>query len=246
MPGTIDMPHQYMNMEELTRFLGLDFRRVSRMAQRGDIPSQKVGGDFRFSRAEVTEWLQQQIGHDRHDWVSMDAGMSAHRKADPEDAQVSPLLQPETISVALAARTKASVLRELVALAQQTDRLYDGEALLEALNRREELCSTAMEAGVAIPHPRRPLPYAVAEPIIVIAHVPQGIGFGAPDGRLTDLFLMTCSQDDRHHLHVLARLCRMLSKKEFPQQLRESDTPQEIMDLMRSREEEIISTSGPN
>lgn len=243
MPSAIDMPHRYMNMEELTRFLGLDFRRVSRMAQRGDIPCKKVGGDFRFSRAEVTEWLQQKIGHDRHDWVSMDAGMSAHRKADPEDTQVAPLLQAKAISLSLAARTKSSVLRELVVLAQQTDRLYDGDELLDALNRREELCSTAMEAGIAIPHPRRPLPYAVTEPIIVVAHVPQGIGFGAPDGRLTDLFFMTCSQDDRHHLHVLARLCRMLSKKDFPQQLRGASSPQEVMELMCRRELDIISES---
>jgi len=241
MPGTIDMPHQYMTIEELTRFLGLDFRRVSRMAQRGEIPSQKVGGNFRFSRAEVTEWLQQQIGDDSHDWQSMDAGMTAHRQANPEDAQVMPLLCPEAISISLAARTKASVLRELVALAQETGVLYDGEELLEALIRREELCSTAMEAGIAIPHPRRPLPYAVAEPIIVVAHVPQGIGFGAPDGRLTNLFFMTCSQDDRHHLHVLARLCRMLCKKDFPQQLREASGPQEVMDLMHSRELDVIS-----
>ncbi len=241
MPGTIDMPHQYMNMQELTRFLGLDFRRVSRMAQRGDIPCQKVGGNFRFSRAEVTEWLQQQIGDDRQDWERMDAGMSAHRQADSEDAQVAPLLRAEAISVSLAARTKASVLRELVGLAEQTGQVYDSDELLQALIRREELCSTAMEAGVAIPHPRRPLAYAIAEPIIVIARVPQGIGFGAPDGRLTDLFFMTCSQDDRHHLHVLARLCRMLSKKNFPAGLRDAASASEVIALMTHREREILA-----
>ena len=241
MTDIIDMPHQFMNIDELTRFLGLDYHRVSRMAQRGDIPCRKVGGHFRFNRAEVTEWLQQQIGSDKPDWESMDAGIGAHRKAAPEDLIVQTQLRPEAVCVELTARTKSSVLRKLVDLAEATGLLYDRNALLEALEGREALCSTAMEGGVAIPHPRRPLPYAVAEPILVVARASRGIGFGAPDGRLTDLFFMTCSQDDRHHLHVLARLCRMLVKKDFIESLREAQTSDQITQLLLDRERDVVA-----
>ena len=236
------MPYRSMTIAEVAQMLGLDVRRVDRMAQRGEIPSQKVGGQLRFNRAEVTEWLQQQMPElSRGKLADMDAGIGAHRQADIQETIIRPLLRPEAISAHLDARTKNSVLKELVALAQETDLVYDGETLLEAVIRREELCSTALEGGFAIPHPRRPQPYTVAEPILVIAHTNQGIGFGAPDGRLTDLFFLTCSQDDRHHLHILARLCRMLHETKFQTQIREAATSSQIIELMRARELEVIS-----
>jgi mannitol/fructose-specific phosphotransferase system IIA component (Ntr-type) len=85
------------------------------------------------------------------------------------------------------------------------------------------------------------LPYAIAEPILAVARTTQGIVFGAPDGRLTDLFFLTASQDDRHHLHILARLCRMLYEEVFVDRLREAETPQEMLELMKEREVEVLS-----
>ncbi len=239
------MPHSMMNLPELACFLGIDRRRVERMAQRGQIPCQKVGGQLRFNRAEITEWLQQQVGtFEKGHLADMDAGITAQRQTSPDNPIITDLLHPDAISVNLAARTKNSVLKELVALAGETELLYDADSLLEALSKREDLCSTALEEGLAIPHPRRPLPYAVAAPIIVVAQTTAGIGFGAPDGGLTDLFFMTCSQDDRHHLHVLARLCRMLHNGKLARDLRETTSPKEIIRLMRDREAEILTESG--
>lgn len=237
-----------MNIDELTRFLGQDQRRTSRMAQRGEIPCRKVGGQFRFNRLEVTQWLQQQLllkrgnnGHINSNLAQMDAGMTAHREADPRGAIVTDLIREEMVTTSLAARTKNSVLRELVKLGQRSGFLYDDHALLEALIQREAMSSTAVGGGIAIPHPRNPLPYAVAEPILVVAITPQGIGYGGCDGGKTDLFFMTCSQDDQHHLHILARLCRMLDDKTFPGLLRGAASAGEMVDLLGKRELDVIA-----
>ena len=242
------MSETHMNIDELTRFLGQDYRKTCRMAQRGEIPCRKVGGQFRFNRLEVTQWLQQQLlakggnnGYLHAGLARMDAGITAHRQADPQGAIIAELLREELICPSLKARTKNSVLRELVRLAQRSGLLYDDQALLEALIQREQLGSTAMGGGIAIPHPRRPLPYAIAEPILVVAITPQGIGYGGPDGGTTDVFFMTCSQDDRHHLHVLARLCRILDEKGFGGQLRQAKNAREITALLTKRESAIIS-----
>ena len=155
----LKMPYGHMDIAELARFLGLDQRRLMKMAQRDEIPCRKIQGQLRFNRAEITEWLQQTMGNLPHTHLTnMDAGITAHRQSEPGEALIAPMLHPNTISTCLAARTKNSVLRELCALAQESEHLYDPEELLETLIQREELCSTAMEAGIAIPHPRRPLP----------------------------------------------------------------------------------------
>jgi PTS system nitrogen regulatory IIA component len=221
--------------------LGADVRRVERMAQRGEIPCQKIGGQYRFNRAQITEWLQEQMGGMSHAHLAeVDAGMTAHRETTEDEAIITPLLVPEAVTTSLGSRTKSSTLRELVSLATATGRVHDERELLEAVMHREELCSTAMEGGIAIPHPRRPLPHTIAEPILVVART-QGIAFGAPDGKLTQLFFLTASQDDRHHLHILARLCRMLHDEKFVTRLEEAETPAEIMDLMTNRETEVLS-----
>ncbi len=222
--------------------LGADVRRVERMAQRGEIPCQKIGGQFRFNRAQITEWLQQQMGGMSHDHLAgVDAGMTEQRQTEQDEAIITPLLRIEAVTTNLGSRTKGSTLRELVALAQETGLVVDDRTLLDAVLHREELCSTAMEGGIAIPHPRRPLPDAIAEPILVVAKTPQGIAFGAPDGRMTTLLFLTASQDDRHHLHILARLCRMLHDEQFVARLEAAETPVEMIELMKNRESEVLT-----
>jgi len=236
------MPYRSMTVEDVARMLGTDVRRVERMAKRGEIPCQKVGGQLRFNRAQITEWLQRTMGAMSHDHLAeVDAGITTQRQTPQDEAIIAPLLRVEAVSTNLGSRTKNSTLRELVALAEKTGLVVDVQTLLEAVIHREELCSTAIEYGVAIPHPRRPLPEAIAEPILVVAKTSQGMAFGAPDGRLTTLFFLTASQDDRHHLHILARLCRMLRDENFLAQLEAAQTPDEIIDLMKRRELEVIA-----
>ena len=67
--------------------------------------------------------------------AQMDAGMTAHREADPQGAIVMDLVREELVTTCLAARTKNSVLRELVGMAQRSGLLYDEHALLEAFRR---------------------------------------------------------------------------------------------------------------
>jgi PTS system nitrogen regulatory IIA component len=236
------MPYRTMTIQEVAKLLGADVRRVERMAQRGQIPCQKVGGQFRFNRAEITEWLQRTMGGMSHDHLAeVDAGITTQRQTPQDETIVTPLLRPEAISTNLGSRTRTSTLRELVALAEKTGLVLNAKALAEAVIHREELLSTALEGGVAIPHPRRPLPEAIAGPILAVARTSQGIAFGAPDGQLTDLFFLTASQDDRHHLHMLARLVRMLRDEKFLAELKAAETPEEMLDLMRDRELEVLA-----
>jgi len=235
------MPYRTLTIQEVARMLGADVRRVERMAQRGEIPCQKVGGQFRFNRAEITEWLQQRVGgmSDEH-LAEVDAGMTEQRQTPQDEMIITPLLRLEAVTTNLGSRTKDSTLRELVTLAEKTGLVLNSQELVEAVIHREELHSTAMEGGIAIPHPRRPLPYAIAEPILVVARTTGGIVFGASDGHLTNLFFLTASQDDRHHLHILARLCRMLYDEDFVARLQDAETPREMIELMRDREIEVV------
>jgi PTS system nitrogen regulatory IIA component len=215
------------------------------MADRGKIPCQKVGGQFRFNRAEITEWLQQHMPTmPQDDLTQFDAAITTQRQVHDGEAIVTPLLRMEAVAPQIGSRTKSSALRELVTLATGTGLVYDEVALLEAVQGREALCTTALEGGIAIPHPHRPLPYALADSILVVARAGRGLVFGARDGELTDLLFLTASQDDHHHLHLLARLCRMLHDEDWVEELRMAETAKEIMTLMTQREREVLHQSA--
>ncbi len=236
------MAYGNLNTKELARLLGSDARQLERQAQRGEIPCQKVGGQFRFNQAQIHDWLQQSVTTMDGEGLSrMDAGMTSYRQASQNDMIVTPLLQNGGIAVQLDARTKNGVLRRLVGLAQATGLVYDDAALLEAVMDREQIASTAIEGGVAIPHPRCPQPYTIADSILVVASTGQKIIFGGPQGSATDLFCFIASQDSHHHLHLLARLCRMLQDKTFVQNMREATTVHDMKALLLERELGLLS-----
>lgn len=237
------MPYTNMTLEDFARHIGMRADEVRHLAERGKLPGHKVGGQWRFNRARVTEWLQQEIPTYDHDrLIELENALGAHEGPPADDEMiVTQLISLDGVETTLPANTKASVLRELVVLAGRTGLLYDGDGLLDALRQREELCSTALPPGVAIPHPRQPLPYASAEPLICAARSTRGIPFGSPYGGLTSLFFLICCHDDRHHLRVLARLMRILDTDTIAA-LRAIDKAEDFLRTLIDKEEHVVSS----
>ena len=236
------MPYRTMSIEDFAKHIGMDAREVRRLAERGKLPTQKIGGQWRFNRARVTEWLQAEMPSlDESRLVALERTMGAdpNGQYDDSDEVVTSLIGLEDIDLALAANTRDSVLRELVNLAQRTELLWDPDGLYEAIVAREGMGSTALPNGVAIPHPRQPMPYVSAEPLICVARTTRGIGFGAAGGGLTTLFFLICSHDDRAHLRVLARLMRILTRDAVAA-MRDVETPEEILELLMAAEAQAV------
>ena len=163
---------------------------------------------------------------------------------EEQEPLISALLSEATIAVPLPASTRSSVLKELVNQAENTWQVYDPEAILEAIRQREEMGSTALDSGVAIPHPRRPLPGALGESVMAYGKTASGIPFGAPGGGLTDIFFLVCCRDDRTHLKVLARLSRLLLRPGFVEALRSAEGPGQTWRLIAEAESELLETPG--
>jgi len=118
--------------------------------------------------------------------------------------------------------------------------VYDPEAVLEAITQREEMDSTALSGGVAIPHSHRPLGDGVlGEPLVAFGKTLREIPFG-PRGEMIDLFFLVLSKDDRTHLRVLARLARLMLREGFVEQLRSTETPREAYELILQAERELL------
>ena len=161
----------------------------------------------------------------------------------PNRALVPDLLKPEYIDLDLSAKTRASAIREMVKLAEHTGRVFDPKELVASIEEREALNSTALPGGFALLHPRQHEPYRYDGSFFVIGRTVQEIPFGAPDGRPTRLFFLICCQDDRIHLHTLARLCVIALKTEVINALYEAPDAQSAYDLLVGAEQAVLPHS---
>lgn len=234
------MGNESMDLDQLAAYLQRDVREVHKLADRGHLPGRKVAGQWRFARTEINHWLEGQMpGYDDRQLTALESSGSAPAKAG--ESVISRFLSEKCIAVPLPAKTKASVLRELVHLAEQSFEVYDSTAVLEALQQREEMASTALASGVAIPHPHRPMPNALGDSVIAFGRTLSGIPFGADRGGLTDIFFLVLSHDNAAHLRILARLSRLLLRPGFIDSLRSAETPPDTWQLIDAAERELAA-----
>ena len=230
-----------MSAREVADYLRRDARDVERMAERGKIPARKVGGQWRFSRSEINHWLEGELeGLSDKELVAVEKAVAETSASGENELLVTGLLHPESVEVPLAARTRGSVLKALVGLVEKTSQVYDPQAILEAIRQREDLLSTGLPCGVAIPHPRRPLPAALGESVLAYGRTASGIAFGGSHGSLTDLFFLVCCRDDRTHLHVLARLSRLFQRESFLDDLRAALDAASSLEMIRAAEKQML------
>lgn len=219
------MPTEDFDIDRLAAYLHLSPQKVARLADRGKLPGRKVGGQWRFSRAEIHHWLEERIGlADEEELVSVEGVL--RRDRGPEEAEnvvLADLLLPGAIAVPLLAKTRNAVILAMVDLAASTGYLWDPEKMVDAVRDREEMQSTAMENGVALLHPRRPMSGILGQPLVAFGRTNSGIPFGGGFGNLTDMFFLICSVDDRGHLRTLARLARVLGSPDVLSALRQAE-----------------------
>lgn len=125
---------------------------------------------------------------------------------------------------------KARLLQRIASLLAQRLGLSDAE-VLESLAAREQLGSTGLGHGIAIPHARMPQCYAVAG---VFARTTIAIPFDAPDHKPVSLFLalVVPKQATERHLQLLATAATMFNDRGFRERLRTESDPGRIRELL--------------
>jgi PTS system nitrogen regulatory IIA component len=233
------MPHDFFNLDELAVRLGRDRREVEKLVSRGRIPGHKSDGEWRFHPTEIRHWLEQELrGYSESELANLEQQYPSP-EMDDSSTPIARLMKPEMVQVPLEARTKRSALETLIELAGKTWQVWEPATVLQAVLEREDVLSTAFENGVAIPHPRNPLPLALGESIIAFGRSPGGIPFGGPKRSITDCFFLVLARDSRTHLLILARLGRLLQKPGFLDELRDQDDSASTYDFLRAADESL-------
>ena len=238
----------YLTIGQLASNLGWSVRFIEGLVRGERLPGLQIDGTWHFRRGDVIDWLEQKIQTlDTSRVIELEKRVESSLVADgiyrrpiaPD--RLASRLPEDGISLDVEMDNKADVLGALAELADRTGLVYDRGYLLASLIDREALCSTAMPGGVALCHPRRPIPMAISAQFICFLRTRNPVDFESEKGDGTSLFFLLCAPDDRPHLYGLAHIARILHHGALAQ-LREAATPAAVKSVLADFENRIHAT----
>jgi PTS system nitrogen regulatory IIA component len=139
----------------------------------------------------------------------------------------------DSIIVDLQATTKEAAIREMVGGLNQAGQLADGEveSVIRAILNREELGSTGIGMGVAVPHTRHP---TLQRLVGAVALSQTGVDFAALDGDPVNIFFLLVSPQNQpgDHLRALENISRHLKDERFVRFLRQAKTRDAVVEVL--------------
>ncbi|OGC38847.1 hypothetical protein A2Y85_08795 [candidate division WOR-3 bacterium RBG_13_43_14] len=150
--------------------------------------------------------------------------------------KISDFLKTDAIFMDIKAREKLDAIKELVDKMVANKCVEDGKEFMKALAKRENLESTGIGDGIAIPHART---NAVQNLVLAFARSPDGVDFSAIDGKPSHLIFLIASPEGKksEYIMALAKLSRLLRKEPVREQLKAASSPTEILDIIKKNEE---------
>jgi nitrogen PTS system EIIA component len=197
-----------LTVRDVSKLLSVSEKTVYRWVKQGVLPSYRVNEQYRFNRAELLEWA-----------TSRRMNVSAAVFDEPESngtpiPDLGEALRTGGVFYRLGGTDKESVLRAVVEhlrVPEEVDRVF----LLRVLLARENLQSTGIGDGIAIPHVRNPIVLHVPRPTVTLCFLERPIDFGALDGKPVHALFAMVSPTVRAHLHLLSRLAFALHDAGF-------------------------------
>lgn len=143
---------------------------------------------------------------------------------------------PELIALDLVARDKQDILQKLVDLLLAGGRVRDGAGLMGELLKREQVMSTGIGGGIAIPHA---LTNDIEALALVFCRTQKPMDFQALDSQPVDLIFMLVGPKSASSIYVklLARVSRLLQSEAFKDRLRTAELPAEVLETFRTETE---------
>lgn len=200
-----DDRHEIMTIEEVAQYLRVSERTVYEWAQKGEIPGGKIGTAWRFKRPEVERWVDARLGTGR-------------RTAPVSEMPLGEVLPPERV-VRLHVTRKRDALTRIADVLATAQEVTDRDELLREIFKREELMSTGIGFGVAVPHVRLS---SVKDLVMAMGVCQEPLpDYESLDDEPVRILCMIAARHDQHgrHIRTLAAISRLLRHPTFREEI---------------------------
>lgn len=229
-----------MTTRELADYIKLNEKTILKMAQTGKLPGIKIANQWRFYLSAVDTHLQKSTIKSSNDNLNI-----LIKTIEEDIIPLSRLMEISSINLDLKSRKRDDVLYELAQIANKAGLALYTKELFHQLRERENMLSTAVGDGVAIPHPRNPTANLFKKPNIIMARSKKGVDFFAPDNRKVHLFFMPCATNTITHLRLLRKISKLSHTTNVVQKfMRAGDESEVIKILLEFEKINICPTEG--
>lgn len=218
------MDDDILTIEEVARYLRVSERTVYDWAQKGEIPSGKIGTVWRFKKSEIERWVNERL--------------SSNKPASVFSVvQIENILSPDRILFLEHSKKRDALvaLSENLATAPQ---IKNRQELVSEILRREELMSTAIGRGIAIPHVRLS---SVTDLVVSVGLSKCDIiDFQSLDDVPVRLLFMIAAAYNQHayYLQTLSFFSSKLKSTELRTSLLAAKTPAEVYELLIKQDDQ--------
>lgn len=223
-----------MTVKQLAAYLNVNDRTVLKLVQDGALPGVKVGNQWRFRKAMIDTWLDDQMLGITPRYVE---------PVRPDVPRRMPTLQscfePSHIVPELSGTTKTAVVDELAAHAHRLGLVRDPTWFVGALIQRENVMPSAVGNGLAFLHTLRRHPRHVVKPFMVLGRSRAGIDFDALDGNATHLFFVLGLRYEELHLPWLTKLVQLLAQPDVVGSLLRAANGNDLYDVLVEAEHKL-------
>ncbi len=217
------MDDDILTIEEVAKYLRVSERTVYDWAQKGEIPSGKIGTVWRFKKSEIERWVNDRLSNNR--------GASAF-----SSVQIQNILSPDRICF-INQSTKRDALLSLCDVLSSAPQIKNRQELAAEIIKREDLMSTAIGRGIAIPHVR----LSSVTDLVMAVGISQCdiIDFPSLDDQPVRLLFMIAAAYNQHayYLQTLSFFSQRLKNNNLRSALLAVKRPQDAYQLLASSEE---------
>jgi PTS system nitrogen regulatory IIA component len=213
------MQDDILTIEEVASYLRVSDRTVYDWAQKGEIPAGKIGTVWRFKKSEVEKWVNERLS----------SGPSSKKVV--EEVQMKNILSPDRV-VFINQSSKRDALVELSNVLATAPQVKNGSELLSEILKREELMSTGIGRGIAIPHVRLS---SVTDLVVAVGVCKSNIeDFQTIDDVPVNILIMIAAAYNQHsyYLKTLSHFSSKLKNTELRDAITKASTPREVYDLI--------------
>ncbi|NQT58465.1 MAG: PTS sugar transporter subunit IIA [Bacteroidetes bacterium] len=211
-----------MTLTEVANYLKLSEKTILKMIKNQEIPCAKIANQWRFLRPLIEDWLLAKMN------VIPQNDLSRLIEEQYDHVPVSRFTSVPLITALPENTDKQEALLLLTTIASDHKIISDKDTVYQKLIEREQMISTGIGNGIAIPHMRSPSSLVINGPKIVIGLSKKGISYDSSDNQPVHLIFLILTDSEVVHLRIMAKLAQMIRKKNMASNLLKADTPQKI------------------
>jgi excisionase family DNA binding protein len=217
-----------MTARQVADYLNVNERTVIKLVSEGALPGVKIGNQWRFRKAMLNAWLDDQL----LGVVPKHVELENRNRAPRRMLGLASCFQPSHIVAQMEAATKIGVMEELADLANRLGLVRDKNWFVGALIERENIMPSAVGNGVAFLHTMNRHPEQVVRPFMVLGRSRAGVDFDSLDGNPTHLFFVLGLKFHELHLPWLAKLAQLFGRREATAELIAAPSAEAIFDSL--------------